>query len=143
MARELQLPVVCHCRQAEDEVLAALLQWPHLTRIWHCFDGTPEHARAAAEAGVWVSVGGNITYPDSARRHAAVQALPLESLLLETDAPYLAPYAPDGTRARDNEPAYLPLIAARVAELKGESVETIAAVTTQNATRVFRLNPGG
>ena len=140
LATELHLPLICHCREAEDALLEMLAPWSHLTRIWHCFDGAPAQAQAATAAGIWLGFGGTITYPNSERRQEAVRVTPLNRLLLETDAPYLAPYDREGVRPRDNEPAHLPTIAARLAELKGESLATTAATTTKNAHEVFSLD---
>ncbi len=142
LAAELGRAVICHCREAEEALLEVLAEWPQVTRVWHCFDGTAEQAARAVAMGVWLSFGGTITYPDSDWRRQFVAETPLDQLLLETDAPYLAPYPKEGKRARDNEPAYLLLIAEAVAEIKGESPESVIAITAENARRAFGLNAG-
>ena len=142
LAAEAGLPVVAHCREAEDELLKVLSEWGSVARVWHCFDGTPEQARAAAALGVWLGVGGTVTYPDSDWRRHSLAAMPADRLLLETDSPYLSPYPREGKRARDNEPGTLGIIAEAVAEARGESVAAIAAATTKNAQQVFGLGEG-
>jgi len=142
LASELGRPVICHCREAEEALLEVLAEWPHVTRVWHCFEGTAEQAARAVAMGVWISFGGTITYPDSDWRREFVAETPLERVLLETDAPYLAPYPKSGKRARDNEPAYLPLIAEAVAEIKGGTSESVMAVTAENARRVLGRRVG-
>jgi TatD DNase family protein len=139
LAQELSLPVVCHCREAEEALLELLSRWPGVRRVWHCFDGTAGQAQQAAAHGLWVSFGGMVTYPDSGWRHEAVAATPQNRMLLETDAPYLAPYPKEGKRPRDNEPAYLTRVAERVAEIRGEALAVVAAAATANARRVFGL----
>jgi len=139
LAAELHLPVICHCRDAEDAVLDLLVRWPHLTRAWHCFAGDLALARAAAAAGIRLGVGGTVTYPNAHRLRHVVAETPLDCMLLETDAPYLAPYLNDGTRPRGNEPAYVLAVAERIAEIKAEPLATVLAVTSANARQVFLL----
>jgi TatD DNase family protein len=139
LAEEMGLPVICHCREAEEMMLEMLAEWRRLPRIWHSFDGTPEQAQMMGEQGVMMGVSGIVTYPNTPWRRAAVAAIPLDHLLLETDAPYLTPYPPEGKRPRDNEPGYLLLIAASAAEARGETIETIVTATNANARRVFSL----
>jgi len=143
LTAELGRPVICHCREAEETLLEVLAEWPHVTRVWHCFDGTAEQAARAVALGLWLGFGGTITYPDSEWRRQFVAETPLERVLLETDAPYLAPYPRSGKRPRDNEPAYLPRIAEAVAEIKGETPESVMAVTAENARQVFGLGSVG
>ncbi len=143
LAAEMGLPVVAHCREAEEVVLEVLAEWGSVERVWHCFDGTPEQARTAVELGIWLGVGGTVTYPNCERRGRTVAEMPMERMLLETDAPYLAPYQKDGKRVKDNEPAMIETIAEAVAEVRGGSVAAVAAATTANARRLFGLGEAG
>lgn len=142
LAAELGLPVAIHSRRAEHAVLDTLRRQNHLgTRgVLHAFAGDVAMAQAAFELGYLVSFGGAVTFLNNRRAPALIQALPLEKILLETDAPYLTPHPERGTR---NEPAKIVRVAARIAELKGVSVEQIAAQTTQNALELFAREKRG
>ena len=168
LATEVSKPVVIHIRDqrgetgAYDEALAILRSWtsnslppqppnhptiqppghpatkPPNLGVLHCFSGDLCVARAALRLGFYIGVDGPVTYPGAKALQALIGQLPLERLLLETDCPYLAPQP---RRGRRNEPAYLPFIAQRVAELKGTDVQDVARVTTASAVRLFHL-PG-
>jgi TatD DNase family protein len=139
LAEALHLPVVCHCRDAGEALLPVLAAWPHVPRVWHCFDGTAEQARNAVALGVWLGLGGTITYPESDGPRRFLTEAPMKRVLLETDAPYLAPCPGEGKRPKDNEPALLLWTAQRLAEMKGETPERAVAVTAENARHVFAL----
>jgi TatD DNase family protein len=125
-------PIVIHTREAWDDTFAVLEEhWaPHgLPGVMHCFSGTPAEAARAMALGFYISFGGILTFPKSEEvRHAALQT-PLDRLLVETDAPYLAPVPKRGKR---NEPAFVVHTARRLAELKGLSYEELCAVTSSN-----------
>jgi TatD DNase family protein len=109
---------------------------PDMKGIFHCFSGNIRQAERAVELGFKLGIGGVVTFKNSGLQQV-VKAVPLEHLLLETDAPYLAPVPYRGQR---NEPAYIPLIAATVAEIKCISLEAVAEVTTREAKRVFKVD---
>lgn len=135
-ARSAALPVVIHTREAWADTYAILAEhWPSdgPGGIMHCFSGGPREAEEALGLGFHLSFSGIVTYPKAVEVHEAARLCPLDRMLVETDAPYLAP-AP--YRGKRNEPAYVVRTAARVAELKGESLETIAAATTGNWRRL-------
>ncbi len=142
VATELSKPVVIHNRDADADVLDLLSKFANcnsqfaMRGVMHCFSSALAMAQACAELGFLISIAGPITYPKPRALPAVVRALPLESLLIETDAPFLAPQS---YRGRRNEPAYVREVAAKIAELRGESFETVAQVTTRNAQRLFRL----
>lgn len=140
LARRLNKPLCIHCREAYPdmmEILARECSRPgSLTGVVHCFSGSLAHARALTDMGFLLGIDGPVTYPSAKILKEAVAAMPLESLMLETDCPYLPPQEYRGQR---NEPAYLPLIAREVSRLKNISSETVHAVTTANARRLFRL----
>ena len=138
LARRRGLPVVVHDRDAHDEVLSILSEENagEVGGIIHCFSGDLAMARRALAMNFLVSIPGAITYKGSEKQVEAVRALPLDRLLIETDCPFLAPVP---HRGRPNEPSYVPLVAAKVAEIKGVSVEDVARTTTVNALRLFRI----
>jgi TatD DNase family protein len=134
LAQEQGLPVVIHCREAYDPLLALLAQYPRVRGVLHCFSGTTAHAERGLALGYYLGIGGVITFKNAAPLRAIVQAMPRERLLLETDAPYLAPHPYRGTR---NEPAYLPLIARQVADLWAISLQELSRITESNVASLF------
>lgn len=137
LARELDLPVVIHTRDAMDEMLDTLAAAaPPRRGLLHCYSGNAQQARRAVALGFGVAFGGTLTYgnPDL---EAAVQAVPREHLLLETDAPYLVPEPKD---TRRNEPALLSRVRAAVARLRGESEQEVDEYTTEAAIRILALS---
>ncbi len=137
LAREFELPVIVHARRAVDAVIAAIKQIGGLRGVVHSFSGSPEQARQLHQLGFLIGLGGPLTYDRAQRLHRLVASMPLEQLLLETDAPD----QPDaGIRGQRNEPARLPVILAAVARLRGEPAEAIAAQTTANARTLFGLH---
>lgn len=136
-ARQAQLPLVVHTRDAEDDTIAILqeeLAKGAFTGVIHCFTGTARLARAALDLGFSISVSGIATFKKSQTLRDVVKDVPLDRLLVETDAPYLAPQPVRGKR---NEPAFVVHTAAMLAELKGVSPDTLAEATTANFFRLF------
>ncbi|HET8522322.1 MAG TPA: TatD family hydrolase, partial [Thermomicrobiales bacterium] len=137
LAEERKLPVVIHQRAAECEVLAILRGRGRALRcVFHSFEGSQELAEFGLDREYSFGVGGLMTRKSQQPIREILKEIPLEHILLETDAPYLVPA---GTRDRRNEPANIPAIAERFAMLRGISVEQVAAATTRNATSLFRL----
>lgn len=142
-AKEEELPLVFHCRDADDELIEILQQNMNMFEdvlpsgrrgVVHCFSGTPEHLEAYQEMGFHVSFSGIVTYPGSdPLREAAAQADP-DLLLVETDAPFLAPQTNRGKR---NEPSFMVETAKVVADRQGMSLEDLAAVTRENTEQLF------
>jgi TatD DNase family protein len=136
LATEVGLPVIVHTRDAMKEMLETLkLQAPPRRGVLHCYSGDPEQASRAAELGFSLGFGGTLTYGVPALEESARNAA-RETLLLETDAPYLVPEPKDTKR---NEPSLLPRVRERLADLRGESEEEVDAFTTENAVRLFAL----
>lgn len=137
LALELDLPIVVHTRESMSPTLEVLAPYAGrgLRGILHCWSGTPEEARFARELGFLLGVGGVVTYKNPGYLVNVVAETPLESLVLETDAPYLPPVPYRGKR---NEPGYLPLIAQRIAEIKGVDPDEVRQVTRDNALGLFR-----
>ena len=134
LARECGRPVVLHCREAHADLLGILEAegGARVGGILHCFSGDAEVARRGLALGLLISIAGPVTYPNARRLQAVVPTVPPDRLVLETDCPYLPPQPWRGQR---NEPAYLGATAARVAELLGAPVESVARRTTENACR--------
>lgn len=139
LARAQQLPVVIHTREAQADTLRILGESARgLTIIMHAFSGDWAYAQACLELGAYLSLAGPVTFPKAVELHEVAQRVPLERLLIETDCPYLTPHPFRGKR---NEPAYVALIAERIAALRGVSHEVIAATVWENAHRAFpKLN---
>lgn len=136
IAREFELPVVVHARRAVDQVVAALRGIGGLRGVVHSFGGSAEQARQLWKLGFLLGIGGPVTYERANRLRGLVASMPIECLLLETDAPD----QPDaGIRGQRNEPARLAEVLRVVARLRGESEAAVAAATTANARRLFGL----
>lgn len=139
LARRLRKPVVVHCRDAHAEVLAILTE-EHVAEvggIMHCFSGDVAIARRCLDLGLLISLAGPVTYPNARALPEVARFVPADRLVVETDCPFLPP---QGYRGKRNEPAYLALTAARVAELRGEPLDDLARRTTDNARRVLRVD---
>ena len=137
LAREFDLPLIVHARRAVDEVIQRLRRIGGLRGVVHSFSGSPEQARQLWNLGFLIGLGGPLTYTRANRLRTLVTTMPLEFLLLETDAPD----QPDaGIRGQRNEPARLAAILDIVAELRGQAPEEIAVQTTTNAQCLFKLS---
>jgi len=138
LAVEHHLPVAIHTRNSMEAALEVLeaRNDKGLSGVFHCFSGTVAQAEKAVKLGFYLGIGGVVTYRKSALADV-VTAMPLETLLLETDAPFLPPVPHRGKR---NEPSYIPLIAQKIAEIKGLTLEEVAEATTRNAGKLFFQN---
>ncbi|MDB5143875.1 MAG: TatD family deoxyribonuclease [Mucilaginibacter sp.] len=134
-AKKMKLPIVIHCRDAFDEVYTVLQQEQDddLRGIFHCFTGTLEQAQKVIALGFYLGIGGVVTYKNSGL-DKVVEQIDLKHIVLETDSPYLTPVPYRGKR---NESSYLIYVAQKVADLHQTSLETVAAVTTENSKIVF------
>lgn len=138
-ALEFNLPIVIHARESLDVILDLMspIQQSGLRGIFHCFTGTAEQAKRILDLGFLMGIGGVLTYKNSGLE-AVLKTVPLTSLVLETDSPYLPPVPFRGKR---NESSYLPYIAAKLAEIYGKDVEEIALQTTKTAKELFCPKP--
>lgn len=144
LSAELELPVIIHCRQAEEDMLDLLRSGisdygdtsKRYRGVIHCFSSDSETAKEYLKMGFYLSLGAYIGYPSSAVTHDTIRSIPGDRLLVETDCPFLSPQSYRGKR---NEPAYLPLTVKALATIREESYENVAKMTTQNAQRLFRL----
>lgn len=146
LADSLRLPIIVHERSSAHELVPILAKWqaqlsdnnpvkPH-PGVMHAYGASLEYLPALFEAGFYFGIGGPVTYKNASDKHALVQNLPLKSMLLETDCPYLTPHPHRGER---NEPSYIPLIADKIAQLKEISVQAVARQTAKNAFTLFGL----
>ncbi len=138
LAEELRLPVVVHCREAQDDVLEILdgFQGRLEAVIMHCFSGGPDWADRCVSRGFYISFAGNLTFPKAEELREAVPIVSFDRLLVETDCPYLAPQPVRGKRC---EPGHVRHTADTMAQLRGISLEELAGQTSANACRVFNV----
>lgn len=139
LAQQAKLPIIIHCRDAWPDCMNMLQEhWKPtgIGGILHCFSSTLEDAKRGLDMGFLISFAGNATYPKAQNLRDVAKALPLENILIETDSPYLAPQAYRGKR---NEPAYVAEVARTIASVRDLSPDEIAAATSENFRRLFRL----
>ena len=138
LARELDLPVIIHTRDAHDDVLTLLREEGQGTRgVMHSFSGDLAYARECMKLGYMISLAGPVTFRKATDKHDVAREIPLEWLLVETDCPFLTP---EPFRGRRNEPAYVAYTARAIANLRGVPLEEVAAATTSNARRLFGIS---
>lgn len=133
-------PVLLHCRRATERLLRILREEgaQRVGGIWHAFSGSCETAQRAIDLGFALGIGGPLTWPNARRGPEVVRAVPAQWLVLETDAPDLPPHP---HRGEENRPAWLPLVAAKVGELRGWRGEETARITRENTLRVLMIDP--
>ena len=136
LAREVDLPVIVHERDAHGDGMDIVRRFPDVTGVFHCFSGSAEMAKWLVDRGWYIGFTGVITFKNARRSLEIIEWLPMDRIMVETDAPYMAPVPMRGKR---NESSYIPYICARVAELTNCTVEQIAEQTTRNAERIFGL----
>ena len=136
-AKELNMPIVIHCRESFNEIFEILEQEKDekLRGIFHCFTGSVEQAHQAIDLGFYLGIGGVLTYKNSGL-DKVISEIDLDHLVLETDSPYLTPVP---YRGKPNESSYLIYVAQKLADLKQVSVEEVARITTQNSVRIFGI----
>ena len=138
LARQYQLPVSIHARESTQQCIEVVksLQDGRLTGVFHCFSGTLEQAKEVIDLGFYLGIGGVVTFK-KAGLDKLLEEIDLQHIILETDAPYLAPVPYRGKR---NESAYIPLIGERIADVKNLTIADIAVITTSNAHKLFKTN---
>lgn len=137
LANELNLPIDVHDREAHKDTFDIIKEYNKGSNVvLHCFSGSVEFAKECIKQGWYISLGGVVTFKNAKKMKEVATQIPLEHLMLETDAPYLAPVP---FRGKTNEPCYIPYIAQEIANLKGCTIEEVAEITTKNAEKVFRI----
>ena len=136
LASELDLPVIVHDREAHGDSLAIIQEFPTVTGVFHCFSGSPEMAAELLKRGWYLGFDGPITYKNAKRAPEVAAITPLDRMVVETDAPYMAPVPMRGKR---NDSRYLPYVIEKLAAWKGVTVEEMTRITWENGRRLFRL----
>ena len=136
-ANEMNLPINIHSRDSHFDTLEILKKYnKNSTAIMHCFSGSLEFAKECIKEGIYISIGGVVTFKNAKNIKEVAQNIPLEYLLLETDDPYLTPVP---FRGKENQPVYVKYVAQEIANLRGVNVDIIEQVTTENAVKIFKF----
>ena len=136
LAKGVGLPVIVHEREAHADGMELLRQFPEVTGVFHCYSGAVEQARELVQRGWYIGFTGVITFKNNRKNVEVAESLPLDRILIETDCPYMAP---EPHRGRRNDSRLVPLVAAKLAEIKGLTPEEMGRITTENAKRLFRI----
>ena len=136
LAREVKLPAIVHEREAHEDGMAVVREFPDVTGVFHCYSGSAEMAKVLVDKGWYIGFTGVLTFKNARKAIEVVQAIPLERIVLETDCPYMAP---EPFRGKRNDPGYLFRMAEKLAEVKGMSVEEIHEITVENGKRLYRI----
>ncbi|MEC4816724.1 MAG: TatD family hydrolase [Scytonema sp. PMC 1069.18] len=142
ISTELNLPVIIHCRDAASTLRDVLQKWKSIKGdrvrgVMHCWGGNPEETQWFLDLGFYISFSGTVTFKNAKQIQASAAMVSSDRLLIETDCPFLAPVPKRGSRR--NEPSYVRFVAEHIARLRGETVEMIASLTTNNACKLFGL----
>ena len=136
LAEELSLPVIIHDRDAHADTLSIVREFPGVKGVFHCFAGSVEMAQELLKMGWMLSFNGAATFKNAKKAPEVIAAVPLERLMIETDAPYLTPVPHRGER---NDSSYVRFVAEKIARIKGLSPEEVERVTLENGRRFFRI----
>lgn len=136
LAEKKHLPIIVHDRDAHRDTLQILKDYPNVHGVIHCYSGSVEDAKTFIDMGYTLSFTGNITFKNARRALEVIRALPIEHMMIETDAPYMAPTPYRGKR---NHSGYVYRVAETIAELKNVPLEDVIAITTENGKRLFRI----
>ena len=136
LAQETGLPVIVHEREAHQDGMTVVKDFPDVTGVFHCYSGSLEMALELVERGWYIGFTGVLTFKNARKAVETAASLPLDRIVLETDCPYMAP---EPFRGKRNDPGYLYRMAERLAEIRGISAEEVHSVTTENAKRLYRL----
>ena len=136
LAAELALPVIVHEREAHEDGMTVVREFPDVTGVFHCYSGSAEMARQLVDMGWYIGFTGVLTFKNARKAVETAQRIPLDRIVLETDCPYMAP---EPFRGKRNDPGYLYRMAERLAELRGLSVEEVHAITTENGKRLYNI----
>lgn len=137
MAQRIGLPVIVHDREAHQDALTVAQQYPDVVGVFHCYSGSVEYAKQLLELGYFLSFTGVITYKNARKSHEVINMMPLDRIMIETDAPYLSP---EPFRGKRNSSRYVYRVAETIAEIRAMSVDEVIAITTENGKRFFGLD---
>ena len=136
LALKRDLPIIVHDREAHQDSLNVVLEYPELRGVFHCFSGSPEMAEILIKRGWYLGIDGPITYKNARRAPEVAEVIPLDRIVVETDAPYLTP---EPFRGKRNDSRYLPYVIEKMARWKGVTPEELTAITWENGKRLFGL----
>ena len=136
LAEELDMPVIVHERDAHEDGMSIVKEFPKVKGVFHCYSGSAEMARQLVDVGWYIGFTGVLTFKNARKAVETAASIPLERILLETDCPYMAP---EPYRGKRNHPGYLPKMAEKLAQIRGIPVEEVIRVTTENAKRLYRI----
>ena len=136
LAREVKLPVIVHEREAHEDGMAVIREFPDVTGVFHCYSGSAEMAKQLVDRGWYIGFTGVLTFKNARKALETAAAIPVERIVLETDCPYMAP---EPFRGKRNDPGYIYRMAEKLAEVRGLCVEQIHAITTENGKRLYRI----
>ena len=136
LAAEANLPVIVHEREAHDDGMRIVKEFPKVTGVFHCYSGSAEMARQLVKMGWYIGFTGVLTFKNARKAVETAASIPLDRIVIETDCPFMAP---EPFRGKRNDPGYLYRMAERLAEIRGITPEEAAAVTTENAKRLYRI----
>ena len=136
LARELNLPVIVHEREAHEDGLAVVKEFPEVTGVFHCYSGSAEMAKELIKRGWYIGFTGVLTFKNARKAIEVASSIPLDRIVLETDCPYMSP---EPFRGKRNDPGKLYRMAEKLAEIRGLTVEEIHAITVENGTRLYRI----
>ena len=137
LARETGLPVIVHERDAHEDGMAIVKDFPNVTGVFHCYSGSAEMARQLVELGWYIGFTGVLTFKNARKAIETAQSIPIDRIVLETDCPYMAP---EPFRGKRNHPGYLYRMAEKLAEIRGMTVEEIRQITTENGKRLYGID---
>ena len=136
LARELGLPVIVHERDAHEDGMVVVRDFPEVTGVFHCYSGSAEMARQLVDRGWYIGFTGVLTFKNARKAIEVASSIPLERIVLETDCPYMAP---EPFRGRRNDPGKIYRMAEKLAEIRGLSVEEVQAITVENGKQLYRI----
>ena len=137
LARELNLPAIVHEREAHDDGMKVVHEFPEVTGVFHCYSGSAEMARQLVELGWYIGFTGVLTFKNARKALEVAASIPLDRIVLETDCPYMSP---EPFRGKRNDPGKLYRMAEKLAELRGLTVEEVRQITTENGKRLYRID---
>ena len=137
LARELDLPVIVHERDAHEDGMKIVDEFPEVTGVFHCYSGSAEMAKELIKRGWYIGFTGVLTFKNARKAVQVAASIPLERIVLETDCPYMAP---EPFRGKRNDPGKLYRMAEKLAEIRGLTVEEIQRITTENGKRLYRID---
>ena len=136
LAKELGLPVIVHEREAHEDGMKVVEEFPEVTGVFHCYSGSAEMAKELVKRGWYIGFTGVLTFKNARKAVEVAKAIPLDRIVLETDCPYMSP---EPFRGKRNDPGRLYRMAEKLAEIRGLSVEEIHSVTMENGKRLYRI----